>query len=272
MAWISVHTGVDGPKLRDLRKILNCSKYEATGILVYLWFWGMENAAEDGHILHADKDDIEECIGGNSAGCKIPAGKIVDALLDAGWIDQTDNGFYIHDWEVWQEQWYKAKAQREKDNARKRESRKRKAQMNSEGSESPSENPSDSPADVPADTENAKGDGDSEAEPAKPAAKYTPEFDVFWNAYPRSVGKGEAYKKYQARRREGYSAEELLTAAKNYAIQCKKQGTDKQYIKHPKTFLSDSRPFLDYLPKEEAAATEQDAPPDTTNPFQDWGG
>lgn len=47
----------------------------------------------------------------------------------------------------------------------------------------------------------------------------------------------------------GYSDAELLEAARNYAAQCKKLKTEKQYIKHPKTFLSESLPFLDFIPK-----------------------
>ena len=44
MAWISVHESVDGPKLRNLYKKLKCSKFEAIGILNFLWFWGLNNA------------------------------------------------------------------------------------------------------------------------------------------------------------------------------------------------------------------------------------
>ena len=67
------------------------------------------------------------------------------------------------------------------------------------------------------------------------------------------------------------SPEELLTAARNYATQCKRLGTEKQYIKHPKTFLSDSRPFLDYLPDKKKAQPPEDAVPDNKNPFAEYG-
>ena len=60
MAWISVHDHVDGKKLRRLSKILDCSKAEALGILNFLWFWGLNNADENGRIEDADKGDIAE--------------------------------------------------------------------------------------------------------------------------------------------------------------------------------------------------------------------
>ena len=107
------------------------------------------------------------------------------------------------------------------------------------------------------------------AEPATP--KYTPTFDEFWDAYPKKAEKGNAFKKYQARIHEGFSPEELLMAARNYATQCKRLGTEKQYIKHPKTFLSDSRPFLDYLPDKKKAQPPEDAVPDNKNPFAEYG-
>ena len=50
MPWISVHQEVDGTKLRRLYRAIGCSKFEALGILNFLWFWGMKNADETGLI------------------------------------------------------------------------------------------------------------------------------------------------------------------------------------------------------------------------------
>ena len=268
MAWISVHTGVDGPKLRDLRKKLKCSKFEATGILVYLWFWGLENAEKDGRILYADKEDIEECLRGAGAGCKIPASVIVESLIETGWIDEVeDGGYYIHDWEEWQEQWYKAKERRENDASRKREKRRAQAATSADPQEQRQEEKTEPPA-RKVEPPQEKG-GEPPAEEEKP--KYSTEFEAFWEEYPRKADKGMAYKKYLARLKDGYSAEELLTAAKAYKSQCVREKTEQKYIKHPKTFLGDSTPFTDFLPKM-TQANEVQAPPPGTNPFEKWGG
>ena len=110
-------------------------------------------------------------------------------------------------------------------------------------------------------------------EPAKKTtaqeAKYGPEFEEFWKTYPkeRRIGKGDAYKKYRARRNDGYSSEELRAAAEAYAAECRNLHTEKQYIKHPKTFLSDALPFVDYLPKNR----ESTRPAEGNNPFAEWG-
>ena len=128
MAWISVHESVDGPKLRKLYKQLGCSKFEALGILNFLWFWGLMNAEKDGLILYADKSDIERYLYGAGSGCKLDAGKVVDALFDSGWLEWSPMGICIHDWVMWQDQLYKAKEAREKD-ARRKRLRKPKKEM-----------------------------------------------------------------------------------------------------------------------------------------------
>ena len=79
--------------------------------------------------------------------------------------------------------------------------------------------------------------------------KYTCAFEEFWQAYPRKKDKGNAFKKFNARLNNGFSEEELIGAAKNYAAECQKNQTEEKYIKHPATFLSDSLPFQEYLEK-----------------------
>ena len=79
---------------------------------------------------------------------------------------------------------------------------------------------------------------------------YSVHFESFWNAYPRKKEKAKAYKCYNARLKDGYSEEELLTAATEYAKECKERKTEERYIKLGSTFLSASTPFVDYLKKE----------------------
>lgn len=80
---------------------------------------------------------------------------------------------------------------------------------------------------------------------------YSDTFLEFWKLYPRKEGKGDAYKKYNARLNNGFSPEEILTATRNYIAEIEKRHTEPQYIKHPKTFLADTLPFTDYLNKQE---------------------
>jgi len=66
---------------------------------------------------------------------------------------------------------------------------------------------------------------------------YSEEFEGFWKIYPRPDGKLAAYKAWNARLKDGFSAEEMIEGAKVYAQQMKKKRTEKEYIKMPSTFL-----------------------------------
>lgn len=96
---------------------------------------------------------------------------------------------------------------------------------------------------------------------------YSTEFEVFWSIYPRKADKAQAYKKYNARLKDGYTPEELRTAAENYAAQSRKDRTEDKFIKHGKTFLGEATPFLDYLPKNDTRPCNEVAD-DEENPFR----
>ena len=123
MPWKSVHQEVDGTKLRRLFRAIGCSKFEALGILNFLWFWGMKNADETGLVKDADLEVLSRYLYGCGEDCQLDMGKVVQALVDTGWIDVAADGFYIHDWDTWQEQWYKLQKNRRLDAERKRKAR-----------------------------------------------------------------------------------------------------------------------------------------------------
>jgi len=262
LAWISVHDHVEGGKLRGLAKEVGCSQKEALGILISLWLWGLNNADRTGRLKSCDKSDVaEELSKGLSDG--LNPEDIVISLIEQEWIDEEEDGtLYLHDWDIWQEQWYKFLSTKEYDAKRKREARARKKAEIQEDEEPleekkdniPPESPSESPPDNP---------------PDKTDNPYTKDFEKFWKAYPRKVGKGEAYKKYKARLNDGFSESELLEAAKNYTSQCTKEKTEERYIKHGKTFLSENTPFTDYLSQKNANQKEYDAE-QKSNPFAQW--
>lgn len=99
----------------------------------------------------------------------------------------------------------------------------------------------------------------------KKSESYSNDFDVFWEVYPRKSDKGSAYKKYLTRLKDGWSPEQLLTAAKKYRAQITANRTEQKYIKLCKTFLSDTTPFADYLTK-----TERQGASNEENPYAEW--
>ena len=249
MAWIKIKDTIDGPKLRELYKRLGVSKFEATGILVFLWQWGLQNADEQGHLISADRDDVERYLHGASAGCSVGESDIFNALLETGWIDEKDGELFLHDWGTWQKEWYRYKEKLKKDAERKRRSTQEKAD------EVPAENPKEIPAEIPAEKSAKK----------QKKTDYTEEFNRFWDIYPRRDRKAEAFECFCARLTNGVSAEELILAAKTYASQVKKEHTPDRYIKQAKTFLGPHLIYMDYIPKAPLKKTGTDG-----NPFANY--
>lgn len=273
MAWISVDQKLIGGKLRSLYKGIGCSQNEAIGILITLWLWGIDNADMGGLIVSADRGDIEALlVPGLSP--EVKAGNVVDKLIETGWVDEIDGQLFLHDWEDWRAYYNKYVDEKKKKAERMRRYRSKNATVGTT-------------VDTTVDATIGKNESLTEQElketpeeqtpqpKAKKAQeeKYGKDFEEFWSIYPRKADKGQAFKKYAARRKDGYSPEELKTAAENYRRQCERQRTETQYIKHAKTFLGDSLSFIDHLPKNpEPVRQESTAGGQGANPFRRNGG
>ena len=235
MAWVAVHEQIDGATLRQLRKEIGCSKLEALGILVHLWLWGLDNADRSGVLKSADADDVAEIFAfGLSKG--IAPAKVVRALIDTGWIDLCEDQMVIHDWEDWQDQWYKALDRREKDKARKhgnsteipRKFRGKSAEIPVQPSPSPSPSPSSSPLPSPSK------DGENKAAPIGADGA----FDQFWREYPKKVGKQAAIKAFK---RVKVPVDTLLTAIDRQKRGDQWSRDNGRYIPNPATWLNQGR-------------------------------
>ena len=158
LAWISVHDHVAGGKLRELAKGIGCSQKEALGILVSLWLWGLNNADRTGKLRSCDRTDIAEEVLSKGLSDGLDKNSIVESLITHHWIDESEDGaLYLHDWDTWQEQWYKFLKAKEYDANRKRQERARKKAETSEEEKpqtekSPEDNPKDNPTDRPPDS------------------------------------------------------------------------------------------------------------------------
>ena len=264
MAWISVHEQVLGGKLRGLAKELDCSQNEALGLLVRFWLWGIRNADSEGFIQSATKDDLaEELRVGLDR--RLLAEQAVEAMIIVGWIDEVGDKLYIHDWSEWQKQWYKALDVRKKDSERQAKYRARRAEA-AAGSTS-----GDSAPQPVKNADSSDSKGENPTNPTQEGAKkatnaYSTGFEEFWKVYPRKRDKGNAYKCYNARLKDGWSPAELLEAATNYALEMERKHTEQQYIKHAATFLSATTPFAEYV----RSRGDRPAIADDDDPFKDW--
>lgn len=96
-------------------------------------------------------------------------------------------------------------------------------------------------------TEAKKHDNVNDNDNVNDKKNYCVRFEQMWQAYPRKKEKAAAYKAYKARLSDGFSEDELETAVKRYADDCKSMHTEERYIKHAATFFGPNTPFADYL-------------------------
>ncbi len=73
------------------------------------------------------------------------------------------------------------------------------------------------------------------------------DFDQFWAYYPRPIGRKKTAAAWQKRLQENVSPQDLINAAKHYALYCRKMQTQPCFIKHPANFLGSDRGFEDYI-------------------------
>ena len=245
MAWISVDQKLIGGKLRSLYKAIGCSQNEAIGILVSLWLWGIDNAEMDGLMVSADREDIKQSF---QAGLskEVDGDAVVACLIDTGWIDEVDGQLYLHDWGDWRS-YYNRYVKDKKGNCERQA--RFKARQREKATGDKQSNVTDDVTGNVSEIKPESKEPEKKSRKEEQEEKHGKEFEEFWSVYPKKADKGEAYKKYRARRNEGYSAEEILAAAKAYRAECERKHTDKQYIKHAKTFLGQNLSFTEYIPR-----------------------
>lgn len=121
MAWIESHQELrDHPKTRRLARYLGIHVREAVGLLHFLWWWALDYA-EDGDLSRFEAADIADAILWDG-----DPEQAVDALVRAGFLDRTDSGLVIHDWDEYAGRLVE---QRRKNRERKRRSRARHADV-----------------------------------------------------------------------------------------------------------------------------------------------
>lgn len=93
MAWIELQQNMPGHrKTRRVKSRLGISTPAAVGHLCLLWLWALDSAENGslGGMLNREIADVCEYEG--------DADEFVDALVEAGYLDRTEDDLVIHDW------------------------------------------------------------------------------------------------------------------------------------------------------------------------------
>lgn len=119
------------------------------------------------------------------------------------------------------------------------------------------------PKDIPpiAPREPEKKEAKEAGKKVKKTSVCTPEFEAFWKAYPNTrCSKQKAFRAWQdcvsgKKRASPAAPEELIRAAKIYALECCEQCREQRYILHASTFLGPDEHWRVYLqPKQSCGA------------------
>lgn len=94
MAWIkSCQELWNHPKTSTLAFLLDEEIYAAIGRLHILWWWALDYA-KDG-----DLTNISSRIIAQKLGWKGDPEQLINALVESGFVDSTNDGLFIHDWD-----------------------------------------------------------------------------------------------------------------------------------------------------------------------------
>lgn len=127
--WIELHQEMPRhPKTLALAQVLKISRREAVGLLIDLWTWGLNCADETGHLRGITNEGIAMAMDWPGR----QAAKLVNALVDCGWIDGENGSYCLHDWADYTSRL----SDKRKDAERKREARKR-AKLEDKSPENP---------------------------------------------------------------------------------------------------------------------------------------
>ena len=106
--------------------------------------------------------------------------------------------------------------------------------------------------------------------PVKPRDQITADFEIWYAAYPRHVGRGKALEKYRAARRiTGVTADMLLAKAQAIAqVWAGAPKADREFLKHPATWLHQQCWLDEEIPLPRSAVATGARPPVATPAYQ----
>ena len=248
MAWIESHQEVGRhPKTKKLARRLGVSLPAAVGHLHYLWWWALD-FAQDGILEKYDSDDLAEALEWDGDG-----DKLLEALIESGFIDETEHGLMIHDWGIYAG---KLLERRAKDRDRKRKAaeavgvpetfRRSSDGIDAEGAENLKENFVTQPT-VPNPTNQTVPNSTKPTNQSSEPPLQERRFAEFWEEYPKKVGKKAAQTSWNKIKPDTELFERIISAVATAKRSEQWNKENGRYIPNPATWLNQGR-WDDELP------------------------
>lgn len=245
MAWIESHQEVGRhPKTKKLARLLGVSLPAAVGHLHYLWWWALD-FAQDGTLGKYDAADIADAMQWDG-----DADQLIDALLSAGYIDNTGSGLVIHDWAEYAG---KLLERRAKDRARKRAAAEaadtpQEFRGNSDGNDEETEGSRNASCvtvpnrTVPNQTIPTIPNSTEQNQPSDaPQTLQETRFAEFWASYPKKIGKASCLKVWKKLKPTTELHERIMIALESQKRSDQWQREGGRFIPNPLTWLNQGR-------------------------------
>lgn len=153
--------------------------------------------------------------------------KYARKLVEVGLWDETHSGYAVHDYTAHQRSRNDVEEQRERTRVRVQKHRSNAVT-----------NGDVTLLEESREEKSTKEHGQAKLEP------FAVDFAEWWGKYPRKVHRADAYKAYQARRRQGIVHGRLMLALETYRFA--KTGDDPQFVLHGATFLAKDGPWSEW--------------------------
>ncbi len=183
MAYVELHQALfDHRKTIIAAELLNMQEVHLVGHLSALWCWCLDNCPDG--IL----PDSHRVIARGARYTDTPS-VLVDALIAAGFIEYTDTGLRVHDWENYGGKLIEKRRVNAEKQARYRQNRDTQPTPPDDVTvTSPSRNA----------LEKSREEKRRVTTPKSPKGTYSPEFEEFWKSYPAGNGvKAKAYDQWR---------------------------------------------------------------------------
>ena len=252
MAWIESHQELGRhPKTNKLLRLLKVIQPTTTlpavvGHLHFLWWWALD-FAQDGDLTRYDVFEIADAARWDYHGLppdqwESNVQSFLDALIEAGYLDRTDEQLTLHDWDVYAG---KLIERRVKDRERKRTlaaEAKNAAAFRGTSDGLPQEGARlPSLPNQPNLTNQHNQTNSTEQNQPSTARSAAEMFAEFWEEYPRKVAKAKCETIWKRLKITAELFEKIMQAlrAQKQTAQWTKDGG--AYIPHPQTWLNQKR-------------------------------
>jgi len=217
MAWIESHDDIwEHYKIDLFCEALSIEDVTAVGHLHSLWHFVLRNAWQDADLKKWGDRGIER-----ATRWKGKSGTMVKALRDCGFLD----GSVVHGWmdragRLVYERFRNAKRRQDSDTST---------------ADLPPHDGGTSKATVPYRTV------PNRTVPNRTTDSSSSDFEKFWSAYPKKIGKGAARKSWTKIRPSDKLLNTILKAVGEHTQSNQWKSDDGQYIPHPATWLNQTR-------------------------------